>query len=279
MIPRHERDQLEASIRGVPMSSLVIAKEQELNEYEKQQLRQLVLLRLKGIPLQYLIGSQEFYGREFYVNTGVLIPRPETEGLVELTLKTILDLEHFNPRESAPHLKKSRFNILDFGTGSGCIGITLALERPDFFVWATEASTEALPVAQENAGRHRVMNYETLAVTTPPTLVSYERLPELDLIVSNPPYLSKSDEIADDVLEYEPQEALFPPDGLNESHYYEFLAQLCKEKLSPHGIATFEIAHDRASPAAAPFQDLGFSTQIFKDLTNRDRYLLVSREK
>lgn len=267
MIPRHERDQLEAFVRGVPMSSLVIAKDEELNEYEKQQLRQLVLLRLKGIPLQYLIGSQEFYGREFYVNSGVLIPRPETEGLVELTLNTVAEAK----------TKTTRMNVLDFGAGSGCIGITMALERPDFFVWGSEASIEALNVAQENASRHRVLNFETIAVTTPPTFVSYERLPQLDLIISNPPYLSKEDEIADDVLHYEPHEALFAPEGFGVSDYYKFLAELCSKKLTPEGIGAFEISHDRANAAAAPFTELGFSTQVFKDLTNRDRYLVVKQ--
>ena len=188
MIPAHERRILEAHVRGVRAGQLALhQQDHELNEYEKRELKELILMRMKGIPLQYLVSSQDFYGREFYVNSGALIPRPETEGLVEHTLRLLPE----------PHTLATgqRLNLLDFGTGSGCIGLTLALERHEAFVWATEASEEALEVATENARRHRAASFEMVRVFDPPVFVQYESMGSFDAIVANPPYLVTADDV------------------------------------------------------------------------------------
>ncbi len=267
MIPVHERRVLEAHVRGVRVNQLLLQTDQELNEYEKRELKELIRMRMKGIPLQYLVHSQDFYGREFYVNTAVLIPRPETEGLVEHALAR---MEGWNTVSLG-----RRPQILDFGTGSGCIGITLALERMDARVWGSEASMEAADVAHENAKKYRVANYDVLHCSDPPLALQYEQLPELDVIVGNPPYLTSEDDIAADVKAYEPPEALFPPEGRDPLFYYAFLAELCEQKLSGEGFGAFEIAENRGAETAGLFAARGFTTELAADLTGRTRYLLV----
>lgn len=269
MIPPHERRVLEAHVRGVRAGQLAMHQERDLNEYEKRELKELIRLRMKGIPLQYLVSSQDFYGREFYVNSGVLIPRPETEGLVEHTLKRLPE----------PHSLPTgqRLNLLDFGTGSGCIGLTLALERHDAFVWATEASGEAMDVATENARRHRAASYEIVRVFDPPVFVQYESMGHFDAIVANPPYLVPADDISAEVREFEPPEALFTPEAESPLFYYEFLAELCARQLKPTGFAALEIAENRAEETAALFRAKGFGTEIHNDLPGRPRYLLCTR--
>ena len=267
MIPKHELRILEAHIRKIKLSQLDFIDPRELNEYESRELQELIELRAKGFPLQYLINNQEFYGREFYVNPSVLIPRPETEGLVELLL------------QSLPLTKSNqKLNILDFGTGSGCIGITVALERPDCRVWGAEASEEAYSVALENARKHRTINYEVIQVSDPPLLWQYDALPELDVLISNPPYLLKSDDISEEVRNSEPPEALFVPDQEEPAFYYHFLAELAFHKLNEQGFGIFEIAEHRAKEVSNAFDLKGFEFEVFNDLTQRPRYILIYRK-
>ncbi len=267
MIPPHERRILEAHVRGCRLSTLAfVQQEKPLNEYEDRQLKDLIKLRMRGLPLQYLTNSQGFYGRDFYVNTAVLVPRPETEGLVELTLKNL------PPRE-----EDRRLFALEFGTGSGCIGITLSIERKDMMIFASEASKDALAVATENSKTYRAVNIDFLHVSETPHLWQYDAIPQLDLLISNPPYLVMSDEVATDVATHEPAEALYTPDG-DPMFYYRFLAELLEEKLAPTGLGTFEIAEQRGAETALVFEVKGFITEVHKDLTGRDRYLLVRRK-
>ncbi|MBI3542586.1 MAG: peptide chain release factor N(5)-glutamine methyltransferase [Deltaproteobacteria bacterium] len=266
MIPPHERRILEAHVRGCRLAQLdLIRLEHPLNEYEDRALKDLIKLRIRGVPLQYLTNSQAFYGRDFYVNTSVLVPRPETEGLVELVLSQL----------PAPHSDNQPMG-LDFGTGSGAIALTLGLERADSFVYASEVSNEALAVAKENAKSHRVVNTEFLLVSEEPQLWQYESVPRLDFLVANPPYLVANDELAADVREHEPPEALFTPEH-DPLYFYRFLAELAAEKLGPGGFGAFEIAEQRGHETALVFASKGFNVEVRKDLTERDRYLLVRR--
>lgn len=264
LIPPHEKRILEAHVRGVALSRLAL-DERPLNEYEQEELKTLIRMRMRGMPLQYLVSSQGFYGREFYVNTSVLIPRPETEGLVELALKLL------------PSAVPGRTYLgLDFGTGSGCIALTLAQERRDLLMTAAECMGEALKVAEENAKRHRVSNIVFSTVSEVPALWQFDDLQPLDLIVSNPPYLVSSDDIADDVREHEPSEALFAPEE-DPLVYYRFLSELMDHRLADGGFGVFEIAEQRGAETAALFETKNYVTELHKDLTGRDRYLLVRR--
>jgi len=266
VIPPHERRILEAFIRGVALSRLDL-EERPLNEYEQAELKRLTKMRVQGLPLQYLTGSQGFYGREFYINTQVLVPRPETEGLVELALK---ELKRIQTVVEKPQ-------VLDFGTGSGCIALTVALENPNTRVFAADCSKEALDVAIENARRFRTVNVEFLPTSEEPELWQFGDLPKLDMIISNPPYLMQTEELATDVRAHEPPEALFAPED-DAIFFYRFLGGLMLEKLNPKGVGLFEIAEQRGKETAQAFIDLGFKAQILRDLTDRDRYLLVKYE-
>ena len=261
LIPPHEKRMLEAHVRGVTLQTLPL-QDRPLNEYELHDLNQLIKLRMEGLPLQYLIGSQDFYGRTFYVNTCVLVPRPETEGLVELALKKIWN--------SGLDLK----NALEFGTGSGCISITMAAEQRGVQWWATDASSGALEVARENARQLNINSVAFKEVLDPPSLEDYEGIPVVELLISNPPYLNTQDEIAEDVLKHEPHEALFSKTE-DDFFYYRFLATLALRKLNKNGFGFFEVAHNRAQETEAVFKEFGFKTELAQDLTQRYRYLMI----
>ena len=262
MIPMHERKILEAHVRGVSLSQLPFEQE-PLNEFQETQLKDLIKLRMRKIPLQYLVGSQNFYGRDFYVNTSVLVPRPETEQLVELVLKQLGTTE--------------KYFGLDVGTGSGCIALTIALERPNVQMMATESQSDALEIALENCKNLNVKNINFTEVRYEPDLSQYHQFCDLDFIVSNPPYLIETDEVSEDVRTHEPLEALFVPsdDALK---YYKFLLELMKIRLKDSGFAAFEIAENRSNETKQLFEQAGYSAEVMKDLAGRDRILFIKKE-
>ncbi|MEY3337435.1 MAG: peptide chain release factor N(5)-glutamine methyltransferase [Pseudomonadota bacterium] len=183
---------------GMPRSTLYADPDRLLSEQERVKVQEWLARRGAGVPLAYLTGGREFWSLEFEVSPAVLVPRPETELLVERALRAgdALELEgNALPR------------ILDLGTGSGAIAIAIAHERPGWRVSAVERSTAALAVARRNASRHAVANLELLQGDwfTP---VSGRRF---EVVVSNPPYVSAGDPLlSGDSLRHEPREALTP---------------------------------------------------------------------
>jgi len=166
--------------------------ERVLTAEESQLLEDLLYDRINGVPLQYIVGRQEFYGRYFRVTRDVLIPRPETEHLVEAVLE----------------LKPSAPRILDIGTGSGCIAVTLALEIPDARVFASDISESALQIARANASvLHAPVSFACMDVLDAVA-------GKFEFIVSNPPYVRRGDisRLQREVREYEPHVALFSPE-------------------------------------------------------------------
>jgi release factor glutamine methyltransferase len=190
---------------------------------ESQKLEDVLYDRIGGVPLQYIVGRQEFYGRYFHVNPAVLIPRPETEYIVEAVLGS---------RGKLPHPP----SIIDVGTGSGCIAITLALEIPDATVFAADISEEALRVAKQNA----------TALGANVGFVCMDVLDGIqggrfDFIVSNPPYVRR-DEITylqREVREHEPHVALFSP--LDELAIYRRLVSGAEAMLNSGGYLILEV--------------------------------------
>jgi len=268
LIPPHERRILEAHIRKVPLRDLALVTD-PLDEYQNRELKELIRLRMQGLPLQYLTGSQDFFGREFYVNTSVLVPRPETEGLVELAINELSKLK------LSTNLTEIRG--LDLGTGSGCIAATLALEILGCHVIATDCCSEALGVAAENLRRLRVNNVTLLEVGTPPTLSDYQTLGDLDFIISNPPYLVESDEVATDVRHHEPESALYAPDG-QPFLFYEMLIELGHQKLKNDGVLAFEVPHERADEILQLVEKARFGqARLENDLTGRHRYCVARK--
>jgi release factor glutamine methyltransferase len=191
-----------------------------LNEQELQKLEDVLYDRVGGVPLQYIVGRQEFYGRYFQVNPSVLIPRPETEYIVEAVLET-------SPAPAA--------SILDVGTGSGCIAVTLALEIPASHVLAADISEAALRVAKQNA----VNLGASVGFICMDVLDAVEG--RFDFLVSNPPYIRRSETslLQREVREHEPHVALFSPD--DELAIYRRLVAGAEAMLNPGGYLMMEI--------------------------------------
>lgn len=232
-----------------------------------------VLTELKTYkPIQYILGETEFYGLPFLVNENVLIPRPETEELVELIL--------VESRKS----KVESLSILDIGTGSGCIPVSLKKNLPSAEVFAIDVSTNALEVAQKNAEINRVeVNFiqtDILKVNDLKNLpTSNSKLPaSFDIIVSNPPYVRNLEkaEINPNVLEFEPHLALFVEDN-DALLFYRKITELAKSHLAENGKLYFEINQYLGKETVALVESYGFkNVQLIKDIYGNDRMISAS---
>lgn len=185
---------------GLDKLGVALAPELELDEAEAARLAALAARRATGEPLAHITGSREFFGRDFRVTRHTLVPRPETELLVEAALELL---------PSGP------VAFADLGTGSGCIGITLACERPRWRGVLLEKSKEALAVARENAAAHLPGEDARLAFVRGDLFAPPLASRALDLVISNPPYIGEGERarVMDEVLRFEPASALFSPAG------------------------------------------------------------------
>ena len=222
-------------LAGLSLADLYAGGIDRLDDAQRQQIERAMARLEEGEPIQYVLGRACFCGRSFAVAPGVLIPRPETEELCRLIMNT-------HPSES--------LNILDIGTGSGCIAITLALEMPDAEVEAVDISPEALAIAGANAARLGAKvsfhQYDILSEDSPPLGRGRgwvaPSVPKYDIIVSNPPYICEREraDMERNVLDYEPHTALFVPDD-DPLLFYRTIGQKALTMLAPGGILCFEI--------------------------------------
>jgi len=229
--------------------------EHELSELEQLHYGRYLHERLQGKPTQYITGRQEFYGREFRVTPDVLIPRPETEHVVETALR----------------LARGAARVLDVGCGSGILAITLRLEM-GARVWATDISGAAIRVAAANA--QRLDAPVSFAVCD---LASALATASMDLIVCNPPYVPLGDEpgLQREVRDWEPRQALFAgPSGLE---IYQRLAAGAERVLAPGGWLIMEIGYDSRDRVAALFSGRWRELESIPDLAGIPRVLAVRR--
>jgi release factor glutamine methyltransferase len=230
-----------------------------------------ILEQLKlEIPIQYLLGKTHFYGLEFEVNSTVLIPRPETEELVEWIIQENLKIE-----------KLKNLKILDIGTGSGCIAISLAKNLPNAQVFAIDVSENALTTAQKNAVMNQVeVNFIKTDILK---INDLEKLPtpdfqlptKFDIIVSNPPYVRnlEKQEIKKNVLDNEPHLALFVEDN-NALIFYRKIAELAQKNLCPNGQLYFEINQYLGKEMIELLEDMNFkNVELRKDIYGNDRMM------
>ncbi len=213
-----------------------------------------------GEPLQYVLGSWSFRGREIVVDRSVLIPRPETEMLVEVVLER-LD-------------RKKEYRILDLGTGSGAIAIALAAERCKATVVAIEASEPAFRIALQNVGANRLSRQIEVRLGSWFTPVAGERF---DCICSNPPYISTADywRLDSIVRDFEPQEALLA--GSTGLEAYETIANNLGDHLNPGGFAAFEVGDGQPDAVAELLRKAGLSEiEVRLDLAGRERFVIAS---
>jgi release factor glutamine methyltransferase len=238
--------------------------EYELSLEEAAAYEQLLARRTEGIPTQYLTGRQEFWGLEFEVGPGVLIPRPETEHVVEMALAWL------------GARRAELLRIADLGTGSGCIAIALARELPRAEIVATDISPAALDYARRNAERHGVSRRIQLIETNLLDACLGPGLPRnfFDLIVSNPPYVALSDaeNLAREVREHEPAEALFAgPQGLD---VYPALINQAEQLLCPKGILFVEIGYNGAEQVRSLLPaPLWSDLRVTRDLAGIERVI------
>ena len=232
-------------------------EEEYLKKYlDKDKLEEGLEQLKQGIPVQYIVGNVDFYGNTINVNKNVLIPRFETELLVDKTIKYIKT--NF----------KNHVDILDIATGSGCIAITLKKEI-DSTVDASDISESALKVAQENALNNKVdINFINSDILTNITK-------KYDIIISNPPYLTKEDDIMDIVKNNEPEIALYAKD--NGLYYYDVILKNIKKHLKDKYLIAFEIGYTQGEAIkniALKYLD-NINVKIEKDYSNKDRFVFI----
>lgn len=245
-----------AQALGLDRLGLLLAMDRPLTSDELDAVRPLVARRGHGEPVAQILGVREFYGRDFAVTPATLIPRPETEGLVDRV------------KELFPDGRLAAF--ADLGTGSGCLAVTLAVEFPQASGLALDASPDALAVARQNAARHNVGERLTFVDG------DFTTLPGLDggyaCIVSNPPYVSEAEyrECSREVRDFEPKSALVPgPTGLEA---IPVVAATARKSLASGGWLLVEIGWRQGPDAAALVASAGFvDVAVRRDLAGRDR--------
>jgi release factor glutamine methyltransferase len=242
------------NIFQLPRTDLMIGKEIEV---DRSLLNKIISRLNNNEPAQYVLGNADFYGRTFTVNRSVLIPRPETEILITLV------------NEYAKTQDKN-ISIIDIGTGSGCIAITLALEIPSSTIAATDVSPDALNVARRNAAMlHARVGFHLHDIRDVFPMES------IDIIVSNPPYILESEKktMQKNVVEFEPLQALFVPDN-DPLVFHRAIAENGTKHLTPGGFLITEINERLGKETAALFESSGYmNVKIEKDLDNKDRFV------
>ena len=250
--PRRDAEVLLAHVLRCDQVALLTHPERLLSPAESDQLESFLNRRLASEPMQYITGSQEFFGLLFEVTPAVLIPRPETEHLVEAALE---------------HIGGEAVRIVDVGTGSGAIAISLAHARPQSHVTAVDLSPAALEVARRNAQRHGVLDRVTLLQSN---LLAAVDGADFDVVVSNPPYIAEGEVLEPQVSNYEPHPALYAgPTGLE---VYERLIPEARKVLKPGGWLLLEIGFGQ-QPAVEALLRGWRSVSVVHDLQGIPRVL------
>src|SRR6266571_2799040 len=241
--PRLQTELLLAHLLGLPRMKLYLNFERVLTPPEVEKFRELIQRRGQREPLQYLVGSTSFCGLEIALNQHVLIPRPETELLAEHGWRFLSQL-------STPNSQLS--TALDFGVGSGCVAIALAVKSPGAHVYALEICAHAIALARQNAERHgvteRIQFFEGDGLAVLPAALVF------DLIISNPPYIptAEIETLQPEVRDYEPRRAL--DGGVDGLEYFRRLAAEASPFLKPSGSLMLEFGDGQAEPIRDIFQ-------------------------
>ncbi|PTQ96937.1 release factor glutamine methyltransferase [Mucilaginibacter yixingensis] len=251
------------AITSLVLSELIQTNKAKLKAFPELEIPESIGLQLTDIlsrletgePAQYILGETEFYGLPFKVSPAVLIPRPETEELVQW----ILDTTKQTPVKT----------ILDIGAGSGCIAIALKKHLPNVQVYAMDVSAAALNIAKQNA----VLNEAEVHFIFDDILNPAEQLPQFDIIVSNPPYVTLEDkeQMHRNVTDFEPHTALFVPQD-DPLIFYRAITQFAAKKLNSNGYLFFEINENYGEQTIDLINNNQFiNSELRKDLTDRDR--------
>ena len=274
LTPLYEAGEAKAVVRwlldvrfGLSMADILCDKVSELPQAAQAELEAMMARLAEGEPVQYVVGLADFCGRQFRVAPGVLIPRPETAELCQWILEG---------RGERGEVRG--YTLLDIGTGSGCIAITLAAEMPEVGVTGWDISEVALGIARENAERLGVdVSFEQRDILDSSRSTLHASL--YDIIVSNPPYIEPRERegMERNVLDYEPHIALFAPEG-NPILFYQRIADLAVRALKPGGSLYFELNPLTASSVGNYLTQIGFSRiEIRQDAFGRNRMLKATK--
>ena len=248
-------------LTGFSRTQIIVNKNTLFSDKQRHEIESFIEKLKKFVPIQYILGETEFYGLNFNVNESVLIPRPETEELVDWIQK--------ENDKSAP------LNILDIGTGSGCIAISLKHEFPNASVTAFDISDKALETAKLNARQNKLeVNFSIVDILNPPEVSE-----KWDIIVSNPPYIPEEEksEIHANVLDHEPHLALFVPNN-DPLLFYRQIGLFAQKHLNSNGKLYFEIHRDAGQSSISLLKEQGFrNIELRKDISSNDR--MIKAEK
>lgn len=222
----------------------------------------LIEKRNEGYPIQYILENQEFMGLDFHVGEGVLVPRPDTEILVEYIIKI------------AKKWNEKKLNIMDIGTGSGAITLSLAYYIKNAYIYSVDISEEAIKIARKNKKKMKLE--EKVKLINKDILEGFPEIDKkIDVIVSNPPYIPSKDidNLQIEISKYEPRLAFDGgDDGLV---FYRYITEKSKEKLTSDGLLCYEIGYDQAISVKNIMEQNGFKDiEILKDLSGRDRVVV-----
>ena len=260
-------------ISGISYSNKLLNKDKELTESQLN-LMYSIIERLKNHePIQYILNLSWFYGMELYVNKDVLIPRPETEELVQWIIQEVQQIDKnlfFKTTTEAD--KTTKLKILDVGTGSGCIALALKKEIPLAEVWGCDISDKALNVARRNGSELDIrVDFQSVDFLNKD---QQKHLPSVDIIVSNPPYVPHSDknEMQPNVLQYEPHTALFVDDK-DPLLFYRSIIAFASHRLHKNGRMYMEIHESFAEEVKFLFTNEGYNVEVRKDMQGKERMI------
>jgi release factor glutamine methyltransferase len=255
--PRLDAEILLSELLSLQRIKLYTNFERKLTEPEKDQYRDKIKRRGNNEPVAYIVGKKSFYKSEFQVNSSVLIPRPETEELLEWILS---------------ENSLSNRTVLDLGTGSGCIAISLKLERPEWDVTALDISDDALQLAIENS--NQLLGEGKISFLKSDWFSKIENI-KFSIIVSNPPYipLNEKDSLMKDVLQFEPHLALFLE---NPEEFYKMFLEKSKESLESNGKIYLETHHDWAIKIQEIGNSLGLKSEVRQDISKKNRMVKLT---
>ncbi|MGC4038922.1 MAG: peptide chain release factor N(5)-glutamine methyltransferase [Chitinophagaceae bacterium] len=244
---------------GLSKTELIAGKHQQLTPQQNQEIEKGLKRLQTHEPIQYVLNESWFCGMKFYVDKNVLIPRPETEELVEWIISNL-------------KFPLGKISILDIGSGSGCIAIALKRKLRKADVWSCDVSANALAVAKRNAiSLNADVNFVEMNFLD---VNEWQKLPQFDIIVSNPPYVPQQDKLQmnKNVLDYEPHTALFVPDN-DPLLFYKKIALFGKNHLNKDGAIFLELHEEYATDTAQYFQNDNYKTEIKKDMQGKQRMM------
>lgn len=258
-------------IVGLNRSQRLLEKNKELSASQTALLNKITKSLLEHEPIQYIMNKAWFYGMELFVNKDVLIPRPETEELVEWIISDVKKKgKNVFVKKPAEADETTELKILDVGTGSGCIALALKKQMPLAEVWGCDISDRALNVARRNGSELNIrVDFQSVDYLNE---AQQKHLPSVDMVVSNPPYVPQKDQaqMRPNVLQYEPHTALFVNNN-DPLVFYRALVAFGKHRLHPGGSMYMEIHEKLGNDVKELFENNGYKVEIRKDMQGKDR--------